>query len=150
MSKRRQTVTSEQVTVTYDPNLCMHAAECIRRLPAVFDPSVARWIRPDRASAEEVVSAVARCPTGALQATRADGATEPPDQPATVQVTARGPLHVRGAVSVVDHAGQVVASGPRLALCRCGESRNKPFCDGSHRAAGFSDPGLPLGSSEKT
>lgn len=49
-------------------------------------------------------------------------------------------------VTVVDHEGTVLASGPRLARCRCGASRNKPFCDGSHRDAGFSDPGVPIGS----
>jgi CDGSH-type Zn-finger protein/uncharacterized Fe-S cluster protein YjdI len=147
--KRLQTYETDAVTVTYDPTRCIHAAECVRRLPPVFDTSVARWIRPERASVDEVMATVARCPTGALQAKRADGVIEVPAVPVTAQVTARGPVYVRGEVTIKDHTGAVVATGTRVALCRCGASQNKPFCDGSHRAAGFSDPGIPLGSSEK-
>ena len=147
--KRLQTFATDGITVTYDPNVCIHAAECVRRLPSVFDTSVARWIRPDRAAEDDVMATVARCPTGALQATRTVGVPESPDVPATAKVTARGPVHLRGELSIRDHTGAVIATGKRFALCRCGASHNKPFCDGSHRAAGFSDPGVPLGSSEK-
>lgn len=148
-AKRLQTYAADGVTVTYDPNVCIHAAECVRHLPPVFDTSVSRWIRPERASVDEVMTTVARCPTGALQATRADGVRETPDEPATARITARGPLYLRGDITIKDHMGAVLATGTRVALCRCGASQNKPFCDGSHRSAGFSDPGVPLGSSEK-
>ena len=48
-----------------------------------------------------------------------------------------GPLLVNGSFTIVTGAGRVAWRGTRAALCRCGESKNKPFCDGAHRAAGF-------------
>ena len=70
MSKRLQTYETPDITVTFDPNVCTHAAKCIRGLPAVFDIREKRWVRPERASADEVAAQVARCPSGALQVRR--------------------------------------------------------------------------------
>ena len=145
-AKRRQSYEKAGVTVTFDSDLCVHAGECLRRLPNVFDRRVPRWIRPENASGSEVMDAVDRCPSGALHATSTDGATEVADQPVTIRITARGQIEVRGAVSVLDHERTAVRSDVRLTLCRCGQSGNKPFCDGSHRAVGFADPGTPLES----
>lgn len=79
--KRLQTYETSAITVTFDPNLCTHAAACVRGLPAVFDVSRKRWIRPDLASASEVAAQVARCPSGALQFRYPPGATEGEGQP---------------------------------------------------------------------
>jgi CDGSH-type Zn-finger protein len=60
--------------------------------------------------------------------------------PVVIRCRENGPLVVHGPVTVVDHAGNpfVPPAGKELiALCRCGASKNKPFCDGSHRACGF-------------
>lgn len=67
----RKTYTGEQVDVSFDPELCRHAAECVRGLPAVFDTSARPWIQPDGAPAADVVEVVARCPSGALRIERA-------------------------------------------------------------------------------
>ncbi|MBI3791167.1 MAG: CDGSH iron-sulfur domain-containing protein, partial [Gemmatimonadetes bacterium] len=64
-------------------------------------------------------------------------------------ISPRGPVYVRGDITVKDHTGAVLRTDTRLALCRCGHSSHKPFCDGTHRTIGFSDPGVPLGSREK-
>ena len=69
MAKRTQTYRSGEVTVTFDPNVCTHAAACVRGLPAVFDVSKKRWVRLENAPAQEVLETVKRCPSGALQAT---------------------------------------------------------------------------------
>jgi uncharacterized Fe-S cluster protein YjdI len=66
--KRLQTYAADEVTVTFDPNICRHTGVCLRGLPAVFDVREKRWIRPERASPDEVIAQVARCPSGALQA----------------------------------------------------------------------------------
>jgi uncharacterized Fe-S cluster protein YjdI len=58
------------VTVTFDPNICEHTGVCVRGLPLVFDVGRKRWIRPELASAAEVIDQVARCPSGALQIRR--------------------------------------------------------------------------------
>lgn len=65
--RRLQVYQNDQVRVTFDPNVCIHSGVCLRTLPAVFDVRVKRWIQPDKASAEAVMSAVAKCPSGALQ-----------------------------------------------------------------------------------
>ena len=67
MSMRLQTYEAPGITVTFDPGICIHAAVCIRGLPAVFDVHRKAWIRADAASPEEVAAQVSRCPSGALQ-----------------------------------------------------------------------------------
>lgn len=67
MTKRLQRYESDEIVVTFDPNVCIHAGECVRGLPAVFDVRLKRWIRPENAPAERVADQVRRCPSGALQ-----------------------------------------------------------------------------------
>lgn len=62
-----QTYTAPQVTVTFDPNICIHSGVCLATLPAVFDVRRKRWVRPGAAAGAEVAAAVARCPSGALR-----------------------------------------------------------------------------------
>ncbi len=72
MTRRLQTYEATGITVTFDPEVCIHAAACIRGLPAVFDVKRKRWIRPEAATPDEVAAQVARCPSGALQVIRTD------------------------------------------------------------------------------
>ncbi len=67
MSKRLQTYETDEIVVTFDPNVCIHSGVCVRGLPAVFDVKRMRWIRPELALAADVAVQVARCPSGALQ-----------------------------------------------------------------------------------
>jgi uncharacterized Fe-S cluster protein YjdI len=142
MGARLQVYETDAITVSFDPGRCIHSAECVRGLPAVFDPRRKRWIQPEHASAEAVAEVVARCPTGALQVRRPDGSAAQPAPaaaPSTVTVTAsaNGPLFVRGPVRVLDAAGNLLREDDRVALCRCGATANPPFCDGSHARVGF-------------
>lgn len=126
------------ITVRWEPGLCIHAANCIRALPQTFDPGARPWVMLEPASADEVADAIRRCPTGALSYVRTDDTPgEAPRIPTTVQPRPDGPLFVQGDVEVIDVDGTVVRRATRLALCRCGHSQNKPYCDLSHRAAGF-------------
>ncbi len=128
---------SDEIVVTYDTARCIHAAECIRGLPQVFDTGKRPWIQPANATADQVAEVVMRCPTGALHFERKDGgAAEPISATNRVQVRANGPLYLRGNVEVALPDGSVL-SDTRVALCRCGASNQKPFCDNSHQA-GFS------------
>jgi uncharacterized Fe-S cluster protein YjdI len=72
VSRRLQTYATEQITVTFDPGICIHAARCVQGLPAVFDVSRKRWIDPSAASADAVAHQVSLCPSGALQYVRHD------------------------------------------------------------------------------
>jgi uncharacterized Fe-S cluster protein YjdI len=72
MSTRIQTYEADGITVTFDPARCTHSGRCVRGLPSVFDTARKRWIRPELATADEVVDQVARCPSGALQYERTE------------------------------------------------------------------------------
>lgn len=78
MGKRLQVYETDEITVTFDPNICTHSARCVRGLPAVFDVSRRRWIAPEAAPAEEVHAQVARCPSGALRSYRPGEFVAPP------------------------------------------------------------------------
>jgi len=67
MSKRLQTYETDEIVVTFDPEICRHTGVCVRGLPLVFDVRRKRWIAPESAPAAEVAAQVARCPSGALQ-----------------------------------------------------------------------------------
>lgn len=127
----------ERLTVLYEPKRCLHAAECVKALPDVFDPDARPWVDPEAAEAEAVAEAVHRCPTGALRYRRHDGGPEEPVPEPSVRVVPDGPLHLRGAIRLLDHEGRERWSGTRVALCRCGASANKPFCDNTHLEVGF-------------
>lgn len=129
------------VEVTWEPRLCIHVAECLRLAPEVFDARARPWVRLDGASPDHVASVVARCPTGALHARRTDGEPQEEDtlEGVEIRIDRDGPLLVRGSVTVLDVDGEPMRHDVRLALCRCGASRRKPFCDGTHRLIGFRD-----------
>jgi CDGSH-type Zn-finger protein/uncharacterized Fe-S cluster protein YjdI len=129
-----------QIEVFYDAKLCIHAGECVRGAPEVFDPQAKPWVKPDAASAEKLAQVVARCPTGALTMRREDGAAPEKAGQNTVTISANGPLYLRGQLTVHTADGTTTEM-TRMALCRCGASKNKPFCDGSHRNSGFTDAG---------
>ena len=138
----RRTYRGTAIEVSFDGELCIHARECVRGLPAVFDRDRRPWILADEADAEDVRSVVERCPTGALLYRRLDG--QPEERPATVTTVVpveNGPLEVRGDL-LVRHADGSVERLLRAALCRCGQSKNKPFCDNSHLETGFQAPGV--------
>lgn len=131
-----------EISIRFEPKRCIHAAECVRGLPGVFERDRRPWVEPDQGSAQEVVDVVARCPTGALQAEMKDGRpVEPSLDTNTARVVAKGPIFLEGRLELQLADGSRL-SERRLALCRCGESRNKPFCDNSHLQSGFSDSGV--------
>jgi len=67
MSQRLQVYETPEITVTFDPAVCIHSGVCLAGLPAVFDVRRKRWVRPELAPAADVAAQVARCPSGALQ-----------------------------------------------------------------------------------
>lgn len=126
-----------EITVHDNRALCSHSGICLARLPGVFRKDQARWIVPDAADVESVKGAVRACPSGALSFEGSDPLAE--DAPARVRVARNGPYEVVGAELRGEVSWGAGAVRGRYALCRCGASRNKPFCDGSHREARFRD-----------
>jgi CDGSH-type Zn-finger protein/uncharacterized Fe-S cluster protein YjdI len=132
----------KSVSVRYEARRCIHAAECVRGAPQVFDPDAQPWITPDNGTVEELTNIVARCPTGALTLFAPDGARlEPPPARNVASVQPRGPIYMRARVTFPGGEHASLVEYTRVALCRCGASANKPFCDGSHTRVGFDDPG---------
>ena len=129
---------TDEIVVEWEPRLCFHSQNCVRSLPQVFDESRRPWIKVDAATADEVEAAVARCPSGALR-TRRLGVVEVAKRqhPPEVRASEDGPLLVSGGVRIFDAEGSLLYEGEKAALCRCGGSSNKPFCDGTHKQNGF-------------
>lgn len=132
--------TGRAIEVHWEPRLCIHSGRCFRALGAVFDPDRRPWVDPDAADPDSVARTVMSCPTGALHFRRLDGGLEEQPEPGTTVAPApNGPLFLRGRIRIVDGDGRLIREDTRVALCRCGASENKPFCDGSHRRIGFDD-----------
>ena len=128
----------DAIEVLWEPRLCIHVRNCVRGLPQVFDPEARPWVVVDAADADAVAATIETCPTGALHYRRLDrGRQEQPPTETTVEPRPNGPLFVRGSVRIVGPEGELIREDTRLALCRCGASQNKPFCDGTHRRIGF-------------
>jgi uncharacterized Fe-S cluster protein YjdI len=129
---------NERIAVHWNPSRCVHSERCMRGLPQVFQPDARPWVRVDEATADEIVAVVARCPSGALHVERLDGGViKEPGEPVIVEPQPNGPLYFRGPMRILGANGAVLREDTRMALCRCGHSRNKPFCDGSHETSGF-------------
>jgi uncharacterized Fe-S cluster protein YjdI len=138
--------TNGEVTVVWKPDVCIHSTICFRGLPGVFDPRKRPWVAIDGADTDAIIVQVKQCPSGALSyvmnrdAGRADAAGAPAVDVAEgtiVEAQPDGPLMVHGPLVVRDASGSVTKRERVTAFCRCGQSLNKPFCDGSHRKAGF-------------
>lgn len=134
----RKEYTGQDITVTFDLGRCIHARNCFLQLPDVFDPSKRPWVQPDNASPEEVAAMIRTCPSGALAYKRADGTDEKPPKINRLAVLENGPAVLVGEISVEDQPSET-----RVALCRCGLSKNKPYCDYSHVEGGFTATGEP-------
>jgi CDGSH-type Zn-finger protein/uncharacterized Fe-S cluster protein YjdI len=140
---------ADDIEVSYSLKRCIHAEECVKRLAAVFDKNQRPWIQPANAPADAIAATIEHCPTGALHYARKDGGTpEIPAPEATIQLAPDGPLYVRGAITLKASDGTVLMEETRLALCRCGASKNKPFCDNSHRQIGFKTDDHAAGTDE--
>ncbi len=130
------------IDVHWNGHLCIHIDECGRAKGELFINGRQPWCQPDLASAEEIEDVVQRCPTGALTYQYKDGSrTEQAPTENTLHVAYNGPLYLKGDLDIQDAPEDLNAVEFRTALCRCGQSKNKPFCDNSHEAAGFKDSG---------
>ncbi len=136
---RLETYEGGEVTVLDNRGVCSHAGFCTSGLPAVWRTAVEPWIDPDGASKTEIVEIIRKCPSGALSYLEDGQAQTAFHESAEVQVSRDGPYYVRGEVALEGVDFGEGASREHYVLCRCGASRNKPFCDGSHWYAGFHD-----------
>lgn len=136
--KSTHTYTGVAVDVAWDRRLCIHVGECTRARGDIFQSGRQPWADPDLADAGEVVEVVWRCPSGALTYTPKDGRlAEAPPPENTITVANNGPLYAHGDLRIAGAPDDMPGVRFRAALCRCGRSANKPFCDGTHSRIGF-------------
>ena len=130
----------QHLTVHFEARRCIHSRHCVLDAPSVFKANTpGEWIYPDTVSTEALVGVAQSCPSGAIRYVRQDGGAEE-SAPAVNQLRIRenGPYAIHADLTV---AGQ--DDGFRATLCRCGQSNNKPWCDGAHATAGFMASGEP-------
>jgi len=139
MSKKIQEYANDEISITFDPNICQHAAVCVNTLSSVFDIKNKPWVNVDGAPVAEIAAMIAKCPSGALKYKLADGSGPEASTASSTEINmvSNGPLLLAGYVVVKDPDGNVLLEGEKAALCRCGASARKPFCDGSHKNIAF-------------
>ena len=136
---KRDAYRGKKITIYDDRAICAHSARCTDNLATVFKYGSEPWIDPDGGTVEAIVDAVRKCPSGALSYAL-DGVEAPAQQHAPgITVTKDGPYAVVGSIPLTGQSTGGIAASERYALCRCGGSKNKPFCDGTHWSIGFHD-----------
>lgn len=144
MSDLVKTYVNKDITITWQPGKCIHSTICWKGengLPAVFNPREKPWIKPEAASTERIIEQIRKCPSGALSFTynepQSDVVPENEVTACSIAVQKNGPLLVKGTIEVTDSDGTTVKRDNITAFCRCGQSANKPYCDGQHTRTGF-------------
>lgn len=129
----------DDLTIVWQPHKCIHSTVCWKEstgLPQVFDPRVKPWIQPEKADKERIIKQIDKCPSGALSYVLGETKLNADRQDLEVHVSDDGPILIKGELSI-NYKGETLKTEKTTALCRCGESGNKPFCDGSHKTVGF-------------
>ncbi|HEX6834817.1 MAG TPA: ferritin-like domain-containing protein [Rudaea sp.] len=133
-------VEGKDITIVYEGKRCIHARFCVTGAPTVFLANVkGPWIHPDTMDVERLADIAHACPSGAIRYERRDGRPNESAPPVNlVGVREAGPYAFRGELQL-----NGAPAGFRATLCRCGASKNKPFCDGSHHDVKFDATGEP-------
>lgn len=134
--------TNGEVTIVWQPAKCIHSMNCFKGLPQVFDPNKRPWANAEGANTKEIVNQIKKCPSGALSYVmndEKDNEAEEPTNEIVVEPAPNGPLMVHGNLTVKGKDGTTTKKNNVTAFCRCGNSDNKPYCDGSHKEVGFTD-----------
>jgi CDGSH-type Zn-finger protein/uncharacterized Fe-S cluster protein YjdI len=132
----------KSATVAWNKKLCIHVGECVRAEGALFDLERKPWCVPDTSDDENILDIVSRCPSGSLSVVFAEsGKAETPTAENSITVVYGGPLLVRGDLDIAGAQEESPGLNFRASLCRCGMSKNKPYCDNSHKQADFDDEG---------
>ena len=127
------------ITIHDNRSICAHAGHCTDSLAAVFKYGSEPWIDPNGAEVGAIVESIRKCPSGALSCSIDGAAPALEAREPAITVTKDGPYAIVGGVELIGARWAAGVSGEHYTLCRCGASKNKPFCDGSHFDIGFLD-----------
>ncbi len=128
---------ADAITIHDNRSICAHAGHCTDGLATVFRQQHEPWIDSAGASVEAIIATVERCPSGALSYTRGGIEVRDQEREPSIAATTDGPYSVVGGPQLLGEARAPGASAEHYTLCRCGASKNKPFCDGTHWSIGF-------------
>ncbi len=141
MSENKEIIkeyTNGELTILWKPKTCIHAAECVKRLPKVYKPTEKPWIQMENASTEQLKEQIMACPSGALSFEINNNKKETNmSEDIKVEVLENGPLLIHGSLEVKNSDGNLENKKRETAFCRCGASSNKPYCDGEHNKIDF-------------
>ncbi len=129
----------QHLTIHDNRSACAHAAHCVGQSPEVFRMNAKPWVNADADAdaMDKTLATIRMCPSGAL-AYSVDGVLqEPAPRAPAIHITKDGPYAVVGGPQL--NGDDTPVSKEHFTLCRCGQSKNKPFCDGAHASAGFKD-----------
>lgn len=135
----RDSYKGQRITIHDNRGVCAHAGICTDGLASVFRMKEEPWIHPDSGSVEEVISTIEKCPSGALSYTIDEVEHRDRNGQSSIFIAPNGPYVVSGESDLIDSPQGEGASKTNFTLCRCGESKNKPFCDGAHWSVDFKD-----------
>jgi CDGSH-type Zn-finger protein/uncharacterized Fe-S cluster protein YjdI len=156
---RNRQYTNGDITVFWVPSKCIHATTCFRELIEVFNPGRRPWVNMEGAPTRKIIEVVKKCPTQALvwknneeltiaeqNAQRAVGRVEETPKtlsgtnaPTSIRIMRDGPIVVEGSFKIIGTENMELKPSIMTSFCRCGASRNMPFCDGTHRKIDFRD-----------
>ncbi len=138
---KKKEYSKDDLTIVWQPDLCIHSAVCFHNLPHVFKPRDRPWVQLENGEMDAIVKTVHACPSGALTIKPIPAEHPLSDAPvpekAKVKLFENGPIRVLGACEITMPDGSVVEKPNGISFCRCGSSANWPFCDSSHKTNGF-------------
>ncbi len=126
----------EDLIIVWQPKKCIHSEKCWRGLPEVFRYGQKPWVVPDGATTGSIVNQIDQCPSGALSYKMKNKETQTKSTMVKINLAENGPLLVKGNVEITLKDG-TIKEEKNTALCRCGASSNKPYCDGTHSKINF-------------
>jgi len=134
------TASSDDITIHFDTRRCIHSRSCVLNAPRVFLANVeGPWLHPEADSVEHLTQIAHACPSGAITYERLDGGPEESAPEVNViSLRQNGPYAIHSTLNIDEQSDMF-----RATLCRCGKSKNKPFCDNSHIEAEFEANGEP-------
>src|ERR1700730_2157157 len=140
--------TNGEVTIIWKPGLCIHSAICFHGLPDVFDPQKRPWVNPQGSTTERIIQQIRKCPSGALSYSMNQTTDHGPrtterevvaeeNSIVEIQILPNGPISIKNSCLIKHSDGREERKEANPCLCRCGASKTKPYCDGSHKRTGF-------------
>lgn len=135
MSEVIKEYSTNNVTIIWKPDVCIHSAVCVKNLQKVFRPKEKPWIDVTQATDDDLIATVKKCPSGALDYKIINNKVNVMEENQKVEITVRknGPLLINGSVKLMDPEGNEIETKEKFSLCRCSHSSRKPFCDGTHK-----------------